>query len=223
MDEQEKQEQQEQKKFTERLREAASISNIRQRLRRRRYRVREGDLPPEPEPLPYCPHWHKARAKPQKAWMKVGTERLRAYEPGYVSRLERYEQRLLDPTWKEARHEAAHEAARNAGYSSTATTVCGGPAANPEAELAELVEMFERLRALERQNARLVEAWSAELDKAMQGSSDMSTREGRIGMIPLPPRKREAGPEVSALKGKISTTEKFGQLELGCVLQRPAF
>ena len=150
--------------------------------------------------------------------MKVGTERLRAYEPGYVSRLERYEQRLLDPTWKEARHEAAHEAARNAGYSSTATTVCGGPAANPEAELAELAElvaMFERLRALERQNARPVEAWSAELDKAMQGSSDMSTREGRTGMIPLPPRKREAGPEVSALKGKISTTEKFGQLELG--------
>ncbi|KAG6363395.1 hypothetical protein INS49_008494 [Diaporthe citri] len=140
MDDQEKQVQQEQKKFGDRLREVASISKIRERLRRRQYRVKQGSPPPKPPP--YCPHWHKARPKPQKAWTKVGTERLRGYEDGFVSRLERYEERLQDPTSKEARQKAA----RGAGYSSTATTLCGAPV-NPE---AELVDMFERLRELER-------------------------------------------------------------------------
>lgn len=127
-------------KFGDRLREAASISNIRERLRRRQYRVKQGSPPPKPPP--YYPHWHKARPKPQKAWTKVGTERLRVYEDGYVSRLERYEERLRDPTSKESRQRAAREAR----YSSTATTLCGAPA-SPE---AELVDMFERLWELKR-------------------------------------------------------------------------
>ncbi|KAL2290715.1 hypothetical protein FJTKL_14721 [Diaporthe vaccinii] len=142
MDDQEKQVQQEQKaqKFGDRLREAASISNIRERLRRRQYRVKQGSPPPKPPP--YYPHWHKARPKPQKAWTKVGTERLRVHEDGYVSRLERYEERLRDPTSKESRQKAAREAR----YSSTATTLCRAPA-SPE---AELVDMFERLWELKR-------------------------------------------------------------------------
>lgn len=122
-------------KFGDRLREAAGIFNIRERLRRRQYQVKQGSPPPKPPPP--CPHWQKARPKPQKAWPKVGTERLRVYEDGYVSRLERYEERLRDPTSKEARQKAA----RQAGFSSMATTLRGAPV-NPE---AELVDTFERL------------------------------------------------------------------------------
>lgn len=122
-------------KFGDRLREAAGIFNIRERLRRRQYQVKQGSPPPKPPP--HCPHWQKARPKPQKAWPKVGTERLRVYEDGYVSRLERYEERLRDPTSKEARQKAA----RQAGFSSMATTLRGAPM-NPE---AELVDTFERL------------------------------------------------------------------------------
>lgn len=128
------------RKFGDRLREAANISNIRERLRRRQYQVKQGSPPPKSPP--YCPHWHKARPKSQKAWTKVGTERLRVYEDGHVSRLERYEERLRDPNSREARQKAAREAS----YSSTATTLCGAPL-NPE---AELVDMFERLWELER-------------------------------------------------------------------------
>lgn len=168
MDDQEKQEQEKQKvshpnpsrpslgrlksshktqTITDRLREVASVRNIRQRLHRRRYQVKEGSPPPKPPP--YCPHWHKARPKPQKAWTKVRTERLRVYEPGHKSRLERYEERLLDPTSKESRYKAA----RGAGYSSTATTLCGAPT-DPE---TELVSMFGKLRELERWNEQVVE------------------------------------------------------------------
>lgn len=145
--------------ITDRLHEAASVSNIRQRLHRRRYRVKEGSPPPRPPP--YCPHWHKARPKPQKAWTKVRTERLRVYEPGHKSRLERYEERLLDPTSKESRYKAAREA----GYSSTATTLCGVPT-DPE---ADLVSMFGKLRELERWNEQVAEMLSEERDGALEG------------------------------------------------------
>ncbi|KAK7719663.1 hypothetical protein SLS64_001842 [Diaporthe eres] len=126
--------------FRNRLHEAASTSNVRERLRRRQDRVKQGSPPPQP-PL-YCPHWHKARPEPQKAWTKIGTERLGAYEDGHVSRLERYEGRLRDPTSKEARQKAARETR----YSSRATTLCGAPV-SPE---AELVDMFDRLWELKR-------------------------------------------------------------------------
>lgn len=105
-------------------------------------------------PPPYCPHWHNARPKPQKAWTKVRTERLRVYEPGHKSRLERYEERLLDPTSKESRYKAA----RKAGYSSTATTLCGAPT-DPE---ADLVSLFGKLQELERWNEQVVEMLSEE-------------------------------------------------------------
>lgn len=111
-------------------------------------------------PPPYCPHWHKARAKPQKAWTKVRNERLRVYEPGHKSRLERYEERLLDPTSKEARHKAAREA----GYSSTATTLCGAPT-DPE---ADLVSMFGKLRELETWNEQVVEVLAEERVGALE-------------------------------------------------------
>ncbi|KAK7741473.1 hypothetical protein SLS63_001028 [Diaporthe eres] len=140
MDDRDKQAQQEQKNFRNRLHEAASTSNVRERLRRRQDRVKQGSPPPQP-PL-YCPHWHKARPEPQKAWTKIGTERLGAYEDGHVSRLERYEGRLRDPTSKEARQKAARETR----YSSRATTLCGAPV-SPE---AELVDMFDRLWELKR-------------------------------------------------------------------------
>lgn len=225
MDDQEKQEQEKQKvshlnpsrpsgglKFshktqttTERLHEVASISNIRQRLHRRRYQVKEGSPPPKPPP--YCPHWHKARPKPQKAWTKVRTERLRVYEPGHKSRLERYEERLLDPTSKESRHKAAREA----GYSSTATTLCGAPT-DPE---ADLVSMFGKLRELERWNDQVVGMLSEEeRDGTLDGHQgedgeemyrgEHSSTEGLISGA------RSLG--TVALKGKAkASTKKFVQ------------
>lgn len=189
--------------ITDRLHEVASVSRIRQRLHRRRYRVKEGSPPPKPPP--YCPHWHKARAKPQKAWTKVRTERLRVYEPGHKSRLERYEERLLDPASKESRYKAAREA----GYSSTATTLCGVPT-DPE---AELVSMFGKLRELERWNEQVVGILSEEeRDGALEGQLwedgagvhgiEHSSTEGLIsGARSL---------ETIALKGKASTREQCG-------------
>lgn len=104
--------------------------------------------------------------------MRGGTERLRVYEPGCKSRLERYEERLLDPTSKEARQKAV----RKIGYSSTATTLCGGPE-NPE---AELVSMFERLRELE-ERARVVEEQPEEHGEEIYWDGCSSTKVSTSG------------------------------------------
>lgn len=224
MDDQEKQEQEKQKvshpnpsrpsgglkfshktqKITKRLREVASVSNIQQRLHRRRYQVKEGSPPPKPPP--YCPHWHKAQPKPQKAWTKVRTERLRVYEPGHKSRLERYEERLLDPTSKES----GYKAAREAGYSSTATTLCGAPT-NPE---ADLVSMFGKLRDLERWNDQVVGMLSEERDEALEeqlGEDGANMYRGQHSSTEgLLSRARSLG--TIALKGKgKASTKKFVQ------------
>lgn len=144
-------------------------------------------------PPPYCPHWHKARAKPQKAWTKVRNERLRVYEPGHKSRLERYEERLLDPTSKEARHKAAREA----GYSSTATTLCGAPT-DPE---ADLVSMFGKLRELERWNEHVAEMLSEE-------------RAGELGEQLGQDGAEMYGVEHSSTEGLISGARNLGTVAL---------
>lgn len=174
-------------KFTQRLREAAGLSGFRLRLRRCQYRVSEGSSPPEPPP--YCPHWDNARPKPQKTWRKVGTERLRVYEPGCKSRLERYEERLLDPKSKEARQKAVREA----GYSSTTTTLCAGPT-NPE---AEPVSMFDRLWELEGRSRALGEQ-SEEHWEEIYWDERSSTAVSTSGARSL---------EIIELKWKDSTTE----------------
>lgn len=178
-------------KFGDRLREAVSISNIRERLRRRQYRAKQGS--PSPKPPPYCPHWHKARPKAQKAWIKIGTERLRVYEDGHVSRLERYEERLRDPTSKEAKQKAAREA----GYSSTATTLCSGPV-NPE---GELVGMFERLRGLE----GLCEPRDGLEEEERAGAGQEQPEEDRAVM----PRE-----EYPSVKGSMSGARRNGTVAL---------
>jgi hypothetical protein len=94
--------------FTKRLRVGVKdFYNVRQRHRRRRHAIKEGSPPPRRPPC--CPHWDDARPRKCEAQTKRGTERLRVYEPGQRSRLERYEERLRDPTSKEARRKAACE------------------------------------------------------------------------------------------------------------------
>lgn len=148
--------------FKERLREGpGDFFNVQKRLRRHRYAVKQGSPPPRRPPC--CPHWDKAQPKTSKCRKHASQERLSVYEPGQRSRLERYEERLRDPTSKEARQKAAFEAR----FSSKATTVSGRPA-----ELdTEMERISQRIREIERRNAVLVEASGVKLSRKRQTQS----------------------------------------------------
>lgn len=145
--------------FKERLREGAGdFLNVQKRLRRHRYAVKQGSPPPRRPPC--CPHWDKARPKTNECRKHASQERLSVYEPGQRSRLDRYEERLRDPTSKEARQKAAFEAR----FSSKATNVSDRPV---EVD-AEMERISQRIRGIERRNALLVEASGVKLSRTRQ-------------------------------------------------------
>lgn len=193
-DDEEKQEQQEQKvshsksstrpsggtvfsckrsRLVERFREATSISNILPRLRRRRFRVKQG-IPPAKHP--------------------------EAHSQGHITRLERSEERLLDPKSKRARQNAAR---------------------GPVDYEAELACMSDRLQVLERRNAQLVETLSEERARARQEEPEEPRLEMNWGAS-----FSAGGPGTGArnlgtlaLKGTGSATRGFEQRELSCAAQ----
>lgn len=166
-------------KFTERLREGAKeIFNIRQRLRRHRYAVKPGSPPPRQPPC--CPHWDKERpkktSKSQQKKKSGSYESLRVYKPGQMSRRERCEARLRDPTSKEARRKAACEQARR---SSTATNYASS--GRSEEVDAEMEMWRQRVRDIDRRNKVLVESLGVKTSRARKEQPDKLWGEGRRG------------------------------------------
>lgn len=184
----------------DRICEAASISKIRQKLRRRRYRVRKGD--PAPKPPPYCPHWHKPRYKVEKAYMKIGTERLRVYTPGHKTRLEKYEERMREAELKEARlNVGCHSSESN----SQATTLTA-----QQADLeAELESLSKQLQESEFRNEQLVKELFA-LHLTARRDQPEEPQEAHASTEETISGHRSLG--TVALKGK-EAPNRFGHLE----------